>query len=103
MSRRLHWPDIVVVFHFLLNDGGQAKVEEVKDIFIDGVWRGWRESTNENKSIFKENTGRRHLGDKGANGWPIERRQSAAIISETESRSLVVYKSESAMKADAPV
>ena len=66
VRRRLHWLDMVVGFHFLLNDGGQAKIEEVEDIFVVDVRRGWRESTNENKSIFKENTDRKHLGDKGA-------------------------------------
>ena len=38
-------------------------------MFVDGIWRGRRESTNENKSIFKENTDRRHLGDEGAGRW----------------------------------
>ena len=36
-------------------------------------------------------------------GGPIKRRRSAAMISETESQSLMVYRSESARKADAPV
>ena len=47
-----------------MNDGGQAKIEKVEEIFVDSVWRGWRESMNQNKSIFKENMGKRHLEDK---------------------------------------
>ncbi len=66
IGRRLHWPDVVVGFHLLLNDGGQAEIEEVEDIFMDNGGGGRRESTNENKSIFKKNTGRGHLRNKGA-------------------------------------
>ena len=36
-------------------------------------------------------------------GGLIERRRSGAMISETESQNLMVYRSESARKADAPV
>ena len=70
VGRRLHWPDVVVGFHLQLKDNGQAEIEEVEDVFIDDVGGGWRESTNENESIFififKENARRRHLGNNGA-------------------------------------